>query len=149
MGGVYFWQSDVSISLVWLIRNLTRNTFLYSFENPGLDHKSLNGVLSTCFNLKLNFHLPSILPEEWRNRRADIESPMVSSHWDSTRACGEVTFPWHCPQQQSGVRQKLWAWSLSPFSLCLANISLRSHGNISGVLTQGIPATEVREWKVT
>lgn len=95
-GGVYFWQSDVSISHIWLIRNSSRNSSLYSFENLGLDHKSLNGALSTSFNLKLSFHLPSILPEEWGNRRADLKSSMVSSHWGGSQACGEVTFPWHC-----------------------------------------------------
>lgn len=117
VGGVYFWQSDVSISHIWLIRNLARNSSLYSFGNRGPDHKSPNQALIHILNFKLSFCLPSVLPEEHSNRRANTECSMVSSHWDGPQACGEVTFPWHHPRQQSGVRQKLWAWSHTPFSL--------------------------------
>lgn len=139
VGGLHFWQSSVSISHIWLIKNLARNSSLYSFGNPCLDHKSLNQALSTSLNLQLSFHFPNILPEDWSNRRADKqEYPMVSSHWDSPWAFGEVTFPWHWPQLQSEVRQRLRACSLTPSPCCLASTSLKSHGNISGFLTQGI-----------
>ena len=97
VGGVYFWQSDVSILHIWLIRNLARNSSLYSFGNPGLDHKSLNQALSTSFNFKLSFCLPYILPEGRSHGSADMECPVVSSHWDSPQACGEVNIPMASP----------------------------------------------------
>lgn len=47
-----------------------------------------------------------------------------------------------------GQASKLSAWPLTLFSWLYCQKSLKSHGNISGSVTQGIQATEVRELRV-
>lgn len=146
-GGVYFWQSDVSISHIWLIRNLARNSSLYSFESPGLDHKSLYGVLPTPLTwnsvsicpvscLKTEGTEEWILSLQWCHPNEIAPRPMGRQPSHSIALSGDLG---------SGRNS---AWSLTPFSVSLANISLKSHGNISGFRTQGISAMEVRECKV-
>ena len=146
-GGVYFWQSDVSISHIWLIRNLARNSSLYSFESPGLDHKSLNGVLST----PLTWNLISISPV-FCLKTEGTEGWTLSLQWCHPIGIDPRTVgrpPSHSIALSGDLGSgRNSAWSLTPCSVCLANISLKSHGNISGFRTQGISATEVREWKV-
>lgn len=126
-------------------KELARNSSLYTFGNPGLDHKSSNQALFTSF--KLSFYLPHVLPEECSNRRADTEYSMASSHPIGTAPRPVGRSPSHGIALSSNLgsgRNSVIGPSFSS-PCCLVDTSLKSNGNISGFLTQGILAMEVRE----